>query len=359
VERYAEGDDVDSFWYTIGYCQFALGKTGDALKTCQKVAEMKRRDPNSGLLVDAANHLQAIYILGQIYHSLGDAAKAIEEYDRVKSQFTDAQEAIAFFARRDIELPEVTTVAPGKPVELELKYRNIESTVAKVYRIDLMKFGLLKRNLQGITNINLAGVRPFHESEIKLGDGKDYEDKMHQLKLPIKDEGAWLVVCRGDDLHTSGLVLVSPLEVEIQEDERSGRIRTTVKDMAKDKYLSDIHVKVIGSENDEFVSGDTDLRGVFVADNILGTSTVIAQAEPGRYAFYRGTQYLGPQPQPNAAESPDAAAQPARGQPQSKGKDQLLQNLFDRNSDIQMENTKRQGEQYFNKESGVRVEAVK
>ena len=34
----------------------------------------------------------------------------------------------------------------------------------KVYRIDLMKFSLLKRNLGGITQINLAGIRPLHEA---------------------------------------------------------------------------------------------------------------------------------------------------------------------------------------------------
>jgi len=43
-------------------------------------------------------------------------------------------------------------------------------------------------------------------------------------------------------------------------------IRRVVRLTSKDKFLSDTHVKVIGSANDEFVSGDTDLRGVFVAD---------------------------------------------------------------------------------------------
>ncbi len=55
-----------------------------------------------------------------------------------------------------------------------------------------------------------------------------------------------------------------------------------------------MHVKVIGSANDDFVSGETDLRGVFVADGIRGNSTVIARADGGRYAFRRGSSYLGP-----------------------------------------------------------------
>ncbi len=88
----------------------------------------------------------------------------------------------------------------------------------KVYRIDLMKFSLLKRNLQGITQINLSGIRPLVEETVKLGDGKDYRDRTEKLQLALKEEGAYLVVTRGDDLHASGLVLVSPLAVEVQED---------------------------------------------------------------------------------------------------------------------------------------------
>ena len=53
---------------------------------------------------------------------------------------------------------------------------------------------------------------------MKLGDGKDYRDRERPLTLPLKEEGAYLVVCRGDDLHASGLVLVTPLAVEVQEE---------------------------------------------------------------------------------------------------------------------------------------------
>ena len=67
------------------------------------------------------------------------------------------------------------------------------------------------------------------------------------IALPIKDEGAYLVVCRGDDLHASGLVLVTPLAIEVQEDGPSGRVRTTIKDRVADKYVTDVHVKTIGS----------------------------------------------------------------------------------------------------------------
>ncbi len=156
----------------------------------------------------------------------------------------------------------------------------------KVYRIDLMKFSLLRRNLGGIAQINLAGIRPLHETSVKLGDGLDYRDRTTKLALPLKDEGAYLVVARGDDLHASGLVLVTPLAVEVQEDPVSGRVRTTVKDVKTDRYVHNVQVKVIGSRNDDFIDGTTDLRGVFVADGIHGDSTVIARAEPAAVCVF-------------------------------------------------------------------------
>jgi hypothetical protein len=43
---------------------------------------------------------------------------------------------------------------PDQASELELKFRNVPEASVKVYRIDLMKFTLLRRNLGGITRIS-------------------------------------------------------------------------------------------------------------------------------------------------------------------------------------------------------------
>ncbi|HUT89986.1 MAG TPA: alpha-2-macroglobulin family protein [Thermoguttaceae bacterium] len=287
AERYPESKLLDSFWYIIGFCHFATGEHAKALEMCGKVAEAKRVDKQTGREEESRNKWQAIYILGQVHHSLGAAADAVREYRRVADRFPDAEQAIDYFLRKAIALDEVTTVKPGEPVELELRFRNVPSCDAKVYRIDLMKFSLMKRNLGEITRINLAGIRPFHETAVRLGDGKDYRDRTHKLPLPLKDEGAYLVVCRGGDLYASGFVLLSPLAVEVQHDPEAGQVRATVKDVVADRYLRDVQVKVMGSAGADVVSGSTDLRGVFVAQGIQGSPTVIAQAGPGRYAFFR------------------------------------------------------------------------
>ncbi|HJS07912.1 MAG TPA: MG2 domain-containing protein, partial [Pirellulales bacterium] len=337
AERYKTSEFLDSFWYIQAYGHFALGEHEKALEMAKKVAEHKRTERQTGREIESPNKWQAIYIMGQVFHSLGKAAEAIAEYTKVNERFQDAKEAIAYFTRKAISLPEVTTVRPNEAAEVELKFRNVAAAEIRVYRIDLMKFSLLKRNLLGITEINLSGIRPFFEETFKLGDGKDYRDRTEKLKLPLKEEGAYLVVCRGDDLHASGLVLVSPLSVEVQEDAPAGRVRVTVKNVLDEDYVADAHAKVIGSRNNEFVSGQADLRGVFVAEGIQGKSTVIAQVEDDRYAFFRGQTELGPPQAPNAPATAGAApaAQPPGESKALSNERILLEQLQGGNREIQ------------------------
>ena len=357
AKRYPNSELLDSFWYMIGYSQFALGKHEAALDMCRKVSEAIRKDPGTGVLVPAANKWQAIYIMGQVYHSLGQAAQAITEYERVKERFSDAAQAIGFFARKQITLPEVTTVRPGKECAVPLTFRNVAGADLKVYRIDLMKFGLMQRNLDRITAINLAGIRPYHQQDLELGDGRDYRDRQQSLKLPLQEEGAYLVVCRGENIHCSGLVLVSPLDVEVQEDATSGRVRVTVKDVAADRYRRDVDVKVIGSNNDQFISGESDLRGVFVADGIRGTSTVIAKTDEDLYAFYRGELTLGPAPDP-AGGKPAAADAPAEQQAAPAPADALRENLMRQNEAFNMDQRSNYRNLLENKRQGVKAKAA-
>jgi tetratricopeptide (TPR) repeat protein len=352
--RYPKSTLLDSFWYVIGYSQFALGEHEAALAMCKKVAETKRKDARTGAEIDAVNKWQAIYIMGQIYHSLGQPANAIQQYKKVKERFADAAEAISFFTRQEITLPEVSTIKPGADSKVQLKFRNVKAANIKVYRIDLLKFGLMQRNLNRITAINLAGIRPYHEMSVELGDGNDFKDRTQDLKLPLKEEGAYLVVGRGDNLYASGLVLVSPLVLEVQEDATSGRVRVTVKNQVTDKYLRGVLVKVIGSSNKDFNTGDTDLRGIFVADDIRGTSTIIARADGDRYAFYRGKTRLGPAPLPQAPPQRSPSQAPAN----RSSKSELLRNLMDSNGEIQRGNSLNYRNLLENSTQGVKAKAA-
>ncbi|HEX7377483.1 MAG TPA: hypothetical protein VF278_10240, partial [Pirellulales bacterium] len=142
----------------------------------------------------------------------------------------------------------------------------------------------------------------------------------------------------------------TPLVIEVQEEAASGEVRTTVKDVAKDRYENEVHVKVIGSGNAEFISGETDLRGVFVAGGVQGTATVIAEEGDNRYAFFRGRTWLGPPAIQRAADTPEAAkAKAAAKAPPASDAEQLLRGLQESNSVIQQMQSENLKKNFYDK----------
>ena len=293
-DHFTKSEFAGGFQYMVALGHFWQRHHAEALAAAKVVAEGKSKDKDF-----------ATYIVAQIHHAEGKPAEAIDWYRKVAGKYPDAKQAIDYFEQKRIALEEVNIFRPGEPVKLKLNYRNITEAALQVYRVDLMKLYLREKNLSTITKVNLAGIKPLLERTISLGDGKDYVDKEKVAELRLAKEGAYLVICRGDDLFASALALVTPLKIEIQEDATAGRVRANVIDAVKKHYVPEVHVKAIGSADTAFRSGETDLRGVFVADNIRGKVTVIARAGDGRYAFHRGDKWLGA---PKAAAPRRAAA---------------------------------------------------
>jgi len=293
--RYPKSDFASGFQYMKALGHFWQRQHPQALSAAKVVAEGKSKDRDF-----------ARYIVGQIFHAEGSPGEAIEWYRKVAGQYADAKQAIDYFEAKRLSLEEVNIFRPGKEVEVTLKYRNVKDAFYQVYRVDLMKLYLREKNLANITKVNLAGIKPLVEKTIPLGDGKDYVDKEKATKLALSKEGAYLLICRGDDLFASALVLVTPLKIEMQEDVTSGRVRANVIDAVTGAYVPEVHVKAIGSADKAFRSGETDLRGVYVADNLRGKSTVIARAGEARYAFYRGETWLGAPAQRSGTKAPAA-----------------------------------------------------
>ncbi len=330
------------FQYMTALGLFWQNQYGEALAAARVVADGDSKDRDF-----------ARYILGQIYHAESKPADAIEWYGKVKELYPDAAEAITYFENKSIGMDEVTVVKPGAPVSLTLKYRNIKEAFVQIYRVDLMKLYLQQKNLSAITSVQLAGIKPESEQTIALGDGKDYVEKEHAIPLALKDEAAYLVICRGDDLFTSAMVLITPLKIEVQEDSVSGRVRANVLDTVKGGYRPEVHIKAIGSSDHEFRSGETDLRGIFIADNLRGKATVIAREGESRYAFFRGNSWLGalenaPIPEPQQSQQAD--------KPGVDYKD----NLFKQNGAIQqLNNSKWNDQRRQAPNKGVKIEKAR
>ena len=336
AKLYPKSNFLDSFQYSEALADFHLGQYDRAVVVAEAIARATYKDA-SGADQPSPNKWQALYILGQIFDARRAPAKALEYYRQVADRFTDAASAIQFYTRKDLKVPEVSVVRPefkpavaqgaqpgqgeqrgfhavavfpqqgagpvpdpGVPAKpgIKLDYRNIAKADVTVYPVDLMQLYLTRRNLNAIAGIDLAGITPLVEKTVTLGDGSDYDDRAKPIELPLVKEGAYLAMIRGDNLYASGIVLVSPIELEALEEPASGRVRITVRDARTKQLLPKVQVKVIGSNNPQFFSGETDLRGVFVAEGVQGQVTAVVRKETSEYAFYRGTTYVGQPPVP-------------------------------------------------------------
>lgn len=337
ADRYATSNFADSFKYMAALGWFWQGQFDKALAAAAPVANGESKDRD-----------YARYVTAQVHHAQGQPAQAIEWYQKVKTVYEDAAEAIAWFEEKKVSLPEVTIFKPGEPVKLTLDYRNIKEGAVQLYKVDLMKLYLREKSLSNITRVNLAGIAPQAGEAFQLGEGKDYTPKKKELTLPVTEEGAYLAIVRGDNLFTSGLVLISPLKLEVKEND-AGSVRVNVTDAASGKALADAEVKALGSASQEVASGTTDPRGVFEAADISGEATVIVKQGENRYAFHRGTQNLGfdpPQiPQTFGGQLPANGAQgnafpvtpttPSAGKPKVMSKGDYLKNIDESNKMLQ------------------------
>jgi hypothetical protein len=338
AKLYPRSTYQDSFQYSVALANFHLGQYDRAIEVAGSIAGATFKDP-AGVDQPSPNKWQALYILGQIHDARRQPGKALEFYRQVADRFTDAASAIQSYTRKDLKVPEVSVirtenrpVVAGEPAPrgfrvidvvaagagrapeaatkpgIGVDYRNIGQVDVKVYPVDLMQLYLTRRNLNGIASIDLAGVTPLVEKTVALGDGADYDDKSKSIDLPLAKEGAYLTMIRGDNLYSSGIVLVTPLEMEVLEEAAAGRARIVVRDAHTKEFLSKVQIKVIGSDTPQFVSGETDLRGVFIAEGLRGLVTAVARKGSAQYAFHRGTTYVGKQTVTGAALGTDARA---------------------------------------------------
>ncbi len=327
--RYPNSSFQDELLYTVGYADYALGEHEAAFRALERVATEQFPTVQGGI-GDSDSKWHAIYLQGQIWHARGEVAKALAAYERVQDRFTDAGEAMDYFQNKLLSLPEIATFPTNQEPELELTFRNVDKVAVQVYQVDLMRLYLLERSLNDIRGIQLHGIKPLLTFDLALGDGRDYRNQTRRVPLALKGAGAYLCVVRGGDRIATGMVLASDLRIDTQEQLDVGRIRVNVKQ--GEVCVADAHVKVTGSGGGDFASGDTDLRGVFAADRLVGMATVIVK-KGDQYAFFRGTGVHQPQafrPAPQSAQNLPQALDNARQEKRrdARGFDALEQNYL-------------------------------
>lgn len=357
IATWPRGELANTFHYLAALGHFWQAEFDQALAAAAVVANSDNKDRD-----------YARYITAQIHHARHQPAAALEWYQKVREIYPDARESILAFEEKKIQLPEVSSFAPGAPVTLDLKYRNIRAAALQIYKVDLMKLYLREKNLSNITAVDLAGINPQSETTVALGDGRDYAWKEKSMPLPLQDTGAYLVICRGDDLFTSALVLISPLKLDVREDHDSGGVRVSVTETDGGAYVTSAEVKAIGTGDDAIQAGTTDPRGAFQADGLHGRATVIVRHQQQHYAIFRGQTDLGEEPPelPNSVPSdgnadPFASREMIRrlsGQPAAKkmlDKEAYLLNIDADNKAIQQQSKSNWRDKLEKSSKGVKV----
>jgi len=341
----------DAFEYSRAVAQWYLGQDAGAQELLERISEATYVD-EAGVLRPSRNRDLALYILGQIFHARREYGPASVYYERVRDQFTDARQVLEEFREKRIELPEVTTTPIGAATTLELSHANVGAVEVLAYEVDLMTLYLREKNLSAVTQVNLAGISPTVRVERELPDGEGPEDLKTELQLALEEPGAYLVICRGADLFASGLVLVTDIELGVREDATSGRLRVTATDRGDGRFLSDLDVRVVGSQSGRVLRGQTDRRGLYIADGLGGVATVIARGDTGEYAFYRGRESLGAPPQQEAGRAlQDLQSGPTVGE--------YFKNVRDLN-DLNIQSRNEQLEKAIQQaRKGVQVKAVR
>jgi alpha-2-macroglobulin len=340
----------DAFRYSKAVAQWYMGKDDDAVRTLRGIADAKYKTSN-GAMVQSENRDLALYILAQIHHARRKFSEAAEYYEQVATVFPDARDVLDGFQAKQIALDEVTEVRPGKTAEVELRYRNIEEAELLVYRVDLMTLYLRERNLSEVTAVNLAGIAPTQRKQVSLKSSTGMREAEQTVRLKLDEPGAYLVICRGDELHTSGLVLVSDIELEVAEDLGGGRLRVQALDRKGEGFVRDVDVRVVGSNGGDFVTGRTDPRGLFVAEGVYGTATVIARRGDQHYAFFRGTP-IGP---PAPASPPSLGGSSGEAPAQQLEAGDYLGNVFRFNAENQDSRAQRFDKEVQRERKGVSV----
>jgi hypothetical protein len=327
LERYPQSAYADDFAYIATYANFLGEKFDEALKMAQTLATTEYPQPDGSKAL-SPYRLFALYIAAQIHHARNEPAEAVKYYAQVAHQFPDAGEAADYFRAKMLKIPEVIAVAPNEPAHIKISARNVKEAQVSVYKVDLLKFYQSRRNLLDLGQMNLAGIKPTWEGTVDLGE-QEFVDKEKTMELPLKDRGAYFVTVRAatvtERIQSSGIIVRTELEVDVQEDQASGRVRVTCNRRGGRPCQPKTEVWVIGTDNDAFKRGTTDLRGIVFVDDVRGRPTVIAHKD-GDYAFYRSEKILQPHLVRTPPPAPTVAARKAPA-PTLAFKDQA-RNLF-------------------------------
>ncbi len=285
IRRYRESAHLDDVYYYLAESFFGQGQYEKVFETGKAILTEKfRPEPGSRERVPSGFIPHVKYLFAKVHHLKGDLAKAVELYsDRdVASQFEDARDALAFLTEEALKFPETAVFGTEERAVLKVGRKNLTALELRVYPVDLMLLVAVKKDLRAASDIDLTGIATQHRTERSWADGKDYRWHEEEVPLELAGKGVYLVVAKAGERLSSGLVIVSDLEISVQT--IGDRVRVYATDRKTREPKADVFVKVTDGKTIR-AQGFTDARGVFEGP---GAASVMVVAEKeGHFALFR------------------------------------------------------------------------
>jgi alpha-2-macroglobulin len=286
IRRYQDSAYRDDVYYYLAETFFNEGKDYDKVfETGRQILNQRfRLRPGRPETGESPYVPQVQYLFGKIHHLKGELGQAVAYYQRVAGHFEDARDALAFLTREELRIPETAAFPVGATPSLKVERKNLTSLDLRIYPVDLMLLIAVKKDLRAAHEIDLTGIATKVRSELTFKDGRDF--RWHEDLVPIekiREKGVYLVVAKGNGKAATSIVLVSDLDVSVQQ--VGDKVRVYAVHRETKEPMRDVFIKV--SDGNAITSqGFTDARGVFEGQSGSGSVMVVAEKD-GHFALHR------------------------------------------------------------------------
>ena len=245
----------DSFLYLEGLARSAAGDHRQAAALLRRVNKLRFVQPD-GLEGPSELRMDAELALARLLEARGDRAGAVAAYSEAASELDEAQASVLQLRHRSLDLDELLLLEPGEPAVLPVTVAGVDRIFLRAYRLDLRTLFLRDSGLQGVEQVQVAGISPAWSGERSVPERPFARE--HDLRLPLTEAGAWLVQLHAGDQARTMLVVRSELELAAMD--AGGLRRVTV--LRRGKPAAGVQVRAIAGG--KVVAAITDQRGVAI-----------------------------------------------------------------------------------------------
>ncbi|MBI5368843.1 MAG: tetratricopeptide repeat protein, partial [Planctomycetes bacterium] len=226
--------------FGLGEVRAAQERWSDAIAEWQRAAAKYPQDGAApAALLKAARAIE---------DKLGKMEEALAGYERVAKDYgatpfgREAGLRATQMKEKFLLLRVDRAYTSAEPAQLHVETRNIEKLELRAYKLDLLEYFRKKSSIAGFEQIAVEVVKPDSTWEEPTREYARLKLIARELELPLKGEGAWIVVARGGDYTATTLVLIS--DVSVVTKEAPQQLLVWAKDEVTGKPAPDVTVLV-------------------------------------------------------------------------------------------------------------------